>query len=374
MPGFAPIGSLALGALPSSGPLPPIDIMLTDGLAFTDDTLTDLVNALVERLSLTTSTEALRNALVTLTESLGLTERIRIILEATATDGLALADATEATRSALAAIIDGLVLSGSATGTMTAIQTITEALALSDVLRSVQEGDITEALSLLETIEARLSAYETLVSAAVFTDSAVGAANVTVLITEDFQLSETLTPIASFIAVIQEGLDFSIGFTFDDTPYLGLSMNAANKALSTYSNYPFNSLANFNGKTYAASSEGLYELGGDTDAGEQIVWRLRTGMNTLGTGRNKGMDSAYIGFTATGRIALKCIIINAAGEKIVHWYELTPAKAGGPRPGRITMGRGLRSVYWGFELTNVDAGDIALDVIELHPIILDGRL
>jgi hypothetical protein len=151
-------------------------------------------------------------------------------------------------------------------------------------------------------------------------------------------------------------------------------MNAETHGFSQYDNYAFNSIAVFGGQLYGANTDGLYLLDGEDDDGDEIAWRIRTGLDKFNSSLMKGLDSAYLGYTATGRVALKCIVVNHAGDKIVHWYELTGLDKEASSPGKIQIGRGLKSVYWGFELTNVDAGDIALDVLELHPLKLDRRL
>jgi hypothetical protein len=335
---------------------------------------TEWATSIIEIMALSGTATAAALRLATLTETLNLGDAVRIVLSAMATETLSLTASAVPTRSALVSMVETLRLTGALTNTYRALATISEALALREVTRLVEIGDITDVMALTEAITTQLSAYEVLTVSLYLADTVTGMADVTVLVEESFELNDTITPTGLFLATITEGLDFSIGFVFDGEPYIGYSMNAATKALSTYTNYPFNSMATFNGRNYGASSEGLYRIGGADDAGETITWRLRTGMTNFGTGRNKGLDAAYLGYTADGRIALKCIIVSATGEKIGYWYNLTPKSAANPQPGRIPTGRGLKSVYMGFELTNVDASEIELDVIELHPIILEGRL
>jgi hypothetical protein len=333
------------------------------------------IYALSERFALTGAPTALTIRLATLSEALGLSETVTPIMEAVLNEAFDIADVPTYQFSVLASLVDSVVLSGAATNTMIAIAQVSETLALLSVAVSIQQGQIDETMDLAQTIEARLTAMEQIVSAAVFTDAATGLAIATVEVSEEFDLAAAPTGLTTLTAAINDGLRFSIGFVFDDTPVIALSMNAATRGLSSYSQFPFNSMTEFNGQYYGAADGGLYRLDGDTDAGDEIIWRIRTGMSNLGTGRNKAMDAAYLGFTATGRVALKCIVVEpSTGEKIVHWYELTETAAVTPRGRRLLVGRGLRSVYWGFELTNVTAGDIELDVIELHPIVLEGRL
>lgn len=335
-----------------------------------------LVYTLIERLAVSTSgTQVTALRLATLSETLGLSTGTGLILAATVDDTLLVVDEAQASRDVLVALVDTLRVSGLATGTVQALVQIAEALALAGAARSVMTGDITDAATFADEFQTRLQALETMLVGLAFADDAVGLVSVVVELDDQMALAETLTPTAALTAAVREGLRFAVGFVFDGTPVVGLSLNTATRGVSTYSSYPFNSMTAFGGAFYGANDNGLYELDGNTDAGAEIVWRIRTGMTNLGTGRNKAMDAAYLGFTASGRVALKCIVVDAStGEKIVHWYELTETAAVTPRGRRLLVGRGLRSVYWGFELTNVTAGDIELDVVELHPIVLEGRL
>lgn len=373
MPGFHALGDASVAAL-TSGDVVTVSVQLDDSVAMTTSFDLGFVYALSDALALTETTSALRTRLATLTETVAFSETLRVILQEVLNDSLDLADEAQLSNRILVTLADTLLITGEATNTLRAMAMITETLALAEVLRLVQIGDITDAVALAETLDASMSAYERLVVEAIFSDEARGLAQVVVVMEDDLALTDAATPTALWLATIEEGLGFSISFVFDGEAYVGLSLNAATKALTSYTNYPFNSMASFNGQTYGASAEGLYRLGGADDAGTAIIWKLRTGLSNFGTSRNKGLDAAYLGFTADGRVGLKCIIVAPTGEKIAYWYELTNQTAENPLAKRLQLGRGLKSVYMGFELSNIDAGDIELDIIELHPIILDGRL
>jgi hypothetical protein len=238
----------------------------------------------------------------------------------------------------------------------------------------VQDGTVVDTAAFAETLAAQVAAYEAIVSSALFSDTLLGIAVFTLMIGDTIAFDDTLTPTASLIAAMRDELDFSVGFDLGDEAYVAYSMNAATKGLTSYSNFNFDSLASHRGRTYASGPAGLYVLGGTDDAGAEIVWRVRTGLTNLGTGKQKGMDAAYLGYTATGRVVLKCVVVAPTGDKKAYLYELTEPAAGAAHPGRILVGRGLKAVYWGFELTNIDEGSIELDSIELHPVIFEGRL
>lgn len=389
MPAFDPVSFAPVSA---SGEVVPVEATVTETLAltspamgiyqmllqdsagFADSTATEIWTPVREALVLGEMNLGVAYMAATVAEFMQLRSVMTPVTQELVLELLALDGGVEANNATVMVIVDALVLSGSATNTLTAIGAVAEALAFADALASVHDGVVADTASFTTLLEAKLSAYAALVSAAVFSDVAAGMANVTVLVADALSFDETLSPTVALIAAIQEGLAFSVGFSFAGEPYLGLSLNATTRGLTTYTNYPFNSMAAFGGQVYGASESGLFRLGGATDAGTQIVWRMRTGMTNFDTGRAKGIDAAYLGYTATGDVLLKCIVVSSSGAKMGYWYKLTPQSATNPRPGRIPIGRGLRSVYWGFELTNETSGDIELDVLELHPVILEGRL
>lgn len=51
---------------------------------------------------------------------------------------------------------------------------------------------------------------------------------------------------------------------------------------SEFTNYAFNSVVELGGKRYALKADGLYELGGDSDAGDEIAARVAPGYSAPG--------------------------------------------------------------------------------------------
>ena len=330
--------------------------------------------ALIEALTMGETVTPLASLSATISDALGLSDAARAVLSATLNDSFDLADVSTAEMGVLVSLVDSVMLADSNLTTLTAIGLISETLALAEIIRSVQDGTISDAVGLSQTLTTSVSAYEELFVSAVFSDTATGFGLYTVEISEELGLDDTVLPVASLIAAINEELDFSVSFVFDDTPYYAYSINAANKAISEYTNYGFNSMAVFNGVAYGATSSGLFRLEGSDDAGTRIDWRLRTGLQNLGTGQLKGMDSVYIGHTASGRMVLKCIVVEGA-KQIEHWYELQAKDTDMHVQQRIITGKGLKSVYWAFELANLEAdSELVLDIVALHPLYFDRRI
>lgn len=143
--------------------------------------------------------------------------------------------------------------------------------------------------------------------------------------------------------------------------------------VSEYDNFKFTSLTWYRGALWGTLDDGIYQLAGDTDAGTAIQAEVASLLLDFGTGRQKRVRSAYLGYTAKGGLVLKVRAVEG-GEMTEHWYAATPTQADAPREGVMAVGQGLRSRYWQFELANVDGADFEIDHIELFPVILGRRV
>lgn len=314
------------------------------------------------------------NRVANQSEGLVLRDQLRLLLEAVVTDAAAFQSVVAGDVLVTLALVDSLQLTGQAQGSVAAMAALSDLVALAEGLASVQEAETLDTAALAETLEALARALESVVSAAVFSEQALGLAVVTVLVPDTLAGADTLEGLALYQAVIDEDLAFSVSVTLDGVPYVGLSMNANNRAVTEYTAFDYNSLARFNGKLYGAGAAGLYRLEGATDAGQAIAAYARTAMRRIADGKAARVSDAYLGFRANGELQLKVTINDNTGKKVGYVYDLIRAPLGAPQPGRFKTGRGLKSVYMAFELSNVAGADFAIDVLEIRPIILDRRL
>lgn len=347
---------------------------LADGALLTETMTQEFVYALRERMTLATTLVPGARMTAVLAETLQLDPRLVPVLDMVLAESVTLTELLDGTPLRTVVVADGLVLTGAATGTINALALLSEAIVIADALRRVQDGIITDATELAETLEVRLVATESLVASAAFADSLKSGAVFTVLVDESVEIDAALTTTASLIAHIREGIAFSVGFSFDGEAYLGLCMNPRTRGITEYTNYDFNSLANFNGRLYGAADGGLYRLDeGADDDGTAIDAVLRTALLRIGNGKQARVDSAYLGYKSDGTVQLK-VIVSDNGTRKGYFYTLTSQTATTHRNGRIKIGRGLKSAYWSFELSNVAGADFDLDVLEIHPLVLDRRL
>lgn len=178
--------------------------------------------------------------------------------------------------------------------------------------------------------------------------------------------------------LLAELLDYADVYSLIKTPSdlaQGWVMNTeGDMPISEYDNFTFNSLTQYKNKFYGTSDTGLYLMGADDDAGAPITAQLASLMLDFGTSRLKRMLNAYLGYTSANELVLKVRSVSD-GVLSEHWYKARPVgTADAPRENRVTIGKGLRSRYWQFELTNVGGGDFEVDQIELYPLVLNRRV
>lgn len=121
-------------------------------------------------------------------------------------------------------------------------------------------------------------------------------------------------------------------------------------------------LATFGGKVYVSSPDGLYSLDGSTDDGEPIQWSVRTGFSNWGSDVLKNMCDIDVQARWSGAASLT-VTTDRLGVKARHTYNAPPIVRDSYIGSVIKVGRGLESVYWGFELSG--DGDAEIDEIRL---------
>lgn len=140
-----------------------------------------------------------------------------------------------------------------------------------------------------------------------------------------------------------------------------LVMNADTNALTTYSNFDFNSFAEFNGVFLGASSSGIYALGGDFDQAAVIAATAKLGLTDFGSEQLKRVETAYVGYTTDGSLTLKV----TADEGTEYSYTLERRQTDRIHQSRVKVGKGMKGRYYQAELVNVNGADFELDDLQL---------
>lgn len=130
-------------------------------------------------------------------------------------------------------------------------------------------------------------------------------------------------------------------------------------ASTSYSGFGFNSFARIGDAVFAAGEDGLYELGGDDDAGVPIEARVALGQRDFGSSLLKHISNAYLSVGSDGAMVVQVRLPDGS----TYSY---PARRGDAqmRTQRVDFGRGLRATYFDLELRNQAGGDFELDRLE----------
>lgn len=141
-------------------------------------------------------------------------------------------------------------------------------------------------------------------------------------------------------------------------------LNMRKKGLTEYSNFAFNSYAEYRGTVLAAGATGIVKLSGaNTDAGTSIDAQVRTGAESFDTSYNKRVPRIYVGYSTDGAMHFSTIT-SQDGKRT---YLLPHNGITKIQQRRVPVGRGPKSPYWQYECTNVAGSDFLLEHVQVYP-------
>ena len=183
---------------------------------------------------------------------------------------------------------------------------------------------------------------------------------------ESIRVSPTQALKALYSGTMTEGAQITAGYVSPSGNFTTWAMNARTAAVTEYSNYVFNSFGKLGNKYIGASSSGLYELSGDTDAGTNIIADIKSGFAQWSSTHLGSIRNAYLATKGGGNFVLKII----TGEGLTVVYSLT---ADSMQSTKIHIGKGLRTRYFAFELISTGQ-DFDLDTLEFVPLVVQRRV
>lgn len=242
------------------------------------------------------------------------------------------------------------VIRDSVTQTATLRDVLTDSARLSD--RTVQQA----VAKLSETAVVTGSATDHVIATSIVHETAVITGTATPVnhafstVLERAVLRDTISATLHAVEIVYETAAIS-GYVVP--PLSGIAWTASSDtfAMSRYSGYRFNSAAVIGGRLIAAGDGGLYALAGDDDAGVPIVATLTTGLSDAGDPQQKRSREVFVGYEADGSLSMK-VSGTGTGAEAGYTYTLPSKTAGDPTANRVKIGRGMRSRFWRFELSN----------------------
>lgn len=344
-------------------------VTLTETATFGEFLATDIAVQILERMGLSVDLSSAGSSYNhTQTETLGLTDVIAITWVALLTEQITLSGTATDKFETVAIIAERLTAAGVVATRLDAVGIVSVALAIVETLASGKGGDVTELVDLTDAVVDLATLLATGAESLIMSDIASQTGVITIPITEVTTLADTITLQQLLSNLITENISFSLTFGQDDVVYTGWVMNTKNFATSQYSTLPFNSFAKIGDTYYGANQNGLYALGGDTDAGVNIDTELTLGIMDFTKDRKTTVPECFLSLRTDGSILLKTI----TDDNIERWYEMTET-ADVLKDRREKLARGVKSRYWTFSLTNIDGSDFELRNFDPVPIVLKRR-
>jgi hypothetical protein len=170
--------------------------------------------------------------------------------------------------------------------------------------------------------------------------------------------SSALVPQHSTFASVVVGAEIGSGVWYKDPGRVAWLMNTETTAVSWYDNFDFESIAQPPGKVLAVGPDGLYELVGDTDSGEQIDAFTVSGFTDFGSQATKRVDAMYFGYTSDGILSTTVETPESGHPPSVYLLEQRDASA--PRNSRVVVAKGLFGRYWRMTIRNVGGADFEI--------------
>jgi hypothetical protein len=142
--------------------------------------------------------------------------------------------------------------------------------------------------------------------------------------------------------------------------YYVLSVNMANRGVTEYSNYAFNSFFEYEGKYYGVTSTGIYLLEGTTDAGTVISAYITGGKGNMGSSTVKAITDVFALTNVNGNLTL-----NLKADDTATGQTYTFTGNGALKNRRWPCALGVTGQEWQWKVSNVAGADFEIRRLEL---------
>ena len=255
------------------------------------------------------------------------------------------------------------------------VMMVAELIATLEAYNGADGYDITESGALSDAYVARVEALVSMIEAAQVVDTGTALVHVMQLATDSAVSADSATSAGSLLnALLNDAVLATIRLNIGGELFTGWVLNADTLAPSEYqfADLQFNSACKHGDAYLLAADDGIYQF--TEDAGvETVMTYIKTGKTDFGSDMRKSVTNAYMVYSAAGQMVLK-VTTSANGALQTNDYAMVPFVSDDtPDPQRVTVGKGLKSRYWQFELTGANAG-CKFDEIGMLPVVLSRRI
>jgi hypothetical protein len=264
-------------------------------------------------------------------------------------------------------IADTLVINGLVPNRIVGLNTILDVLNSVDSISRALGATAFDSFNVVDIHAEKIRGHIVLIESLLASSSSSYIGGIFITLTENVIIDDTVS-VQQILKAFLNDVVF-LGGTFDtDGDLYTFVLNTENEAITRYDNFNFNSISG----NLGAMPNGIYELSGPDDSGTEINAHFTTGLMDFGSSIHKQCPYAYIGLASDGELILKTVT-EQHGKKNERWYKFSKPKTALDTV-RVQLGRGVKSRYWQYEISNASGADFDIDTIELLPLVLKRRV
>lgn len=269
-------------------------------------------------------------------------------------------------------VVERLVTRGLVESKLDAQALVALLLVLDDLGDRALFKDADDSLNVVESVLQQMAAVATVDDVA----QAVGVTSNTALLavatSDSFSTGEAQEYQVDLNQEVGELLDMRGLIALGDAVYDAWVLTTESGGSTRYNNYPYNSFADFNGVLHGAADDGIYSLDGLDDDGTAIASTIKTGLVDFGSPNKKGIPEMFIAVDNTGDLIVKTVTSNNL-QRTESWHRLIAVGETTDNV-RAKFGKGVKSVYWQFEIINLNGDDFSIKSLEFFPVELSRKI
>lgn len=260
-------------------------------------------------------------------------------------------------------------LSSSATATGEGTPSVVHAASMADLINATStvgqghEETFSDTVTATSDMDGGKAAFITALSTATVLDSMVPATLAQLELDELAEVTDAFEHTAVTNAEGFEVIVLTSAVRYRDPLAPAWLMNTETTAMSRYSGFDFESVAQAEGVLYGVNADGIYAVRGNTDEGLKINAELVSGFLDLGTMLKKRIPYLYLGYKGDGRLKIDINTLDRKVTKATYYTAVLPAYQ--PVNTRMVLGKGLVGAYLQLTLSNVQGSYFDLDKWEV---------
>lgn len=347
------------------------DVLALSSLFFGDALTISEGFAIDEGLAFVSALTGASRRKMALAETLTLEDAFVIVNRLIFAEGLSLSDTSDITLHRFMELAELFAMADQTASRRDALMLVAVSAFIADQARTGSVVHIDESFLLTALADVQVRALIELLESLDLSDEVTMRLHALIVTSDALHTTDAASALRAARMGLVELLALGGTFRFAGIDYAIYAMTMAGAAVSEYAGWQFNSMCEIDGEYFGASDAGLASINGeDDDDGAQIDASLRLGISTLGTSAYKSVPKVYVGYrSSNGQLGLK-VITTERGVKKENYYALRPIPRESDANGRFDVAKGLHSVYWGFEIFNVDGADFDLDFVEVASMTL----